>query len=70
MRSASYQHRAYLGQSSPRRRIMSLLLALALVALVIALLIGLGVLPVRLPERQPSLNTFNLSAGQQQVAPS
>ena len=68
MRSASEQHSSYLGRSSPRRRAVSLLLALALVALVIALLIRLGVLPAELTETQPSLSTFDVRPGKQVAA--
>lgn len=68
MRSASYQHPAYRGRSSPRRRVVSLLLALALVALVIALLIRLGVLPAHLTETQPTLSTFDVRPGRQVAA--
>ncbi len=68
MRSASYQQSAYLGGTSRRGRATSLLLALALVALILALLIRLGVIPSPVRETSPTLSTFDVTPGKQVAA--
>lgn len=65
MRSASFQHPAYLNRASLRSRATALFLSLAVSILIVVMLLGLGTLPPRViePESKPLVIQLMAEAG-------